>query len=120
MTYDRGSLQRDRSSQSPILAALGAQLQADPDGRLSDHCQRWHERTGQWVSAASLHRARRAFSLDAQKKLTASERDEERAGWRQAHASKLETYLRRLQARTRARLESAIAAVTPLVALLEK
>ena len=43
------------------LAALQAQLQADPDGRLIDHCQRWQERTGQAVSVATLHRARRAL-----------------------------------------------------------
>jgi transposase len=69
-------------------AALRAQLQAAPDERLIDHCQRWQERTGQAVSVAALHRARRALGWrQKKKKLTASERDEEeRAAWRQAHA----------------------------------
>ena len=43
------------------LAALQAQLPADPDDRLIDHGQRWQERTGQAVSVATLHRARRAL-----------------------------------------------------------
>jgi transposase len=43
------------------LAALGAPLAADPDGRLIDHCRRWHARTGQAVSVATMHRARRAL-----------------------------------------------------------
>jgi transposase len=43
------------------LAALSAQLAADPDGRLRDHCQRWQARTGRVVSVATLHRARRAL-----------------------------------------------------------
>src|SRR5437764_11760109 len=43
------------------LAALAAQLHAAPDERLLDHCQRWYERTGQRVSVAALHRARRAL-----------------------------------------------------------
>ena len=68
-------------------AALAAQLQADPDGRLIDHCQRWQVQSGQAVSVATLHRARRALDWTHKKKLTASERDEaERAAWRQAHA----------------------------------
>ena len=50
------------------LAALGAQLQGDPDGRLIDHCQRWQERTGQWLSVATLHRARRALGWRHKKK----------------------------------------------------
>jgi transposase len=50
------------------LEALGAQLEADPDGRLLDHCQRWHERTGRWVSLATLHRARRALGWTHKKK----------------------------------------------------
>jgi transposase len=44
------------------LAALRAQLEADPDGRLIDHCQCWQECTGRSVSVATLHRARRALS----------------------------------------------------------
>lgn len=43
------------------MAALAAQLHADPDGRVIDHCQRWQQRTGQAVSVAALHRARRAL-----------------------------------------------------------
>jgi transposase len=50
------------------LAALRAQLQADPDGRLIDHCQRWHHRTGQALSVATLHRARRALGWRHKKK----------------------------------------------------
>jgi transposase len=42
-------------------AALAAQLQADPDGRLLDHCQRWQARTGQAVSLTALYRACRAL-----------------------------------------------------------
>ena len=45
-----------------VLAALGAQLAADPDGRLIDHCRRWHARTGRAVSVATMHRARRALA----------------------------------------------------------
>jgi transposase len=43
------------------VAALRVQLEADPDDRLIDHCQRWQERTGHWLSVATLHRARRAL-----------------------------------------------------------
>jgi transposase len=70
------------------LGALRAQLQADPDGRLIDHCQRWQERTGQWVSVSHPAPGAPRLGLEAQKKrLVAAERDEaERAEWRQAHA----------------------------------
>ena len=50
------------------LAALAAQLAADPDGRLIDQCQRWQARTGQSVSVAALHRARRALDWTHKKK----------------------------------------------------
>ena len=50
------------------LAALQAQLQADPDGRLLDHCRWWQARTGQQVSLATLHRARRALGWTHKKK----------------------------------------------------
>jgi transposase len=50
------------------LAALAAQLKAHPDERLIDHCQRWHEGTGQAVSVATLHRARRALGWTHKKK----------------------------------------------------
>jgi transposase len=50
------------------LGALRAQLAADPDGRLIDHCQRWQERTGQALSVATLHRARRALGWRHKKK----------------------------------------------------
>jgi hypothetical protein len=74
-------------SRDGALAALKAQLEADPDGRLLDHCQRWQGRTGQALSVATLHRARRALA-GRKRKLTASERDEaERAGWRQEHGA---------------------------------
>jgi transposase len=49
-------------------AALAAQLQADPDGRLIDHCQRWQAQSGQAVSVATLHRARRALDWTHKKK----------------------------------------------------
>ena len=49
-------------------AALAAQLQADPDGRLIDHCQRWQLQSGQAVSVATLHRARRALDWTHKKK----------------------------------------------------
>jgi transposase len=55
-------------SRPEALAALRAQLQADPDGRLIDHCQRWQEHTGQWLSVATLHRARRALGWRHKKK----------------------------------------------------
>jgi len=48
--------------------ALAAQLQADPDGRLIDHCQRWQAHSGQAVSVATLHRARRALDWTHKKK----------------------------------------------------
>jgi transposase len=50
------------------LAALGAQLEAYPDERLIDPCQRWHQRTAHAVSAATLHRARRALGWTHKKK----------------------------------------------------
>jgi transposase len=50
------------------LAALKAQLEADPDGRLIDHGQRWQARTGQSVSVATVHRARRALGWTHKKK----------------------------------------------------
>src|SRR5919204_1686521 len=43
------------------LAVLEAQLKADPDGRLIDHCQRWQGGTGPRVHMAALHRACRAL-----------------------------------------------------------
>jgi hypothetical protein len=43
------------------VAALEAQLKANPDGRLIDHCQRWQATTGQAVSLTALHRACRAL-----------------------------------------------------------
>ena len=49
-------------------AALRAQLEAAPDARLRDHCQRWQARTGQAVSVAALHRARRALGWTHKKK----------------------------------------------------
>jgi transposase len=55
-------------SSPEALAALRAQLDAEPDGRLIDHCQRWQERTGQSVSVATLHRARRALGWTHKKK----------------------------------------------------
>jgi transposase len=58
-TYRPGPPARFGSPEA--LAALGAQLEADPDGRLIDHGQRWQARTGQAVSVATLHRARRAL-----------------------------------------------------------
>jgi transposase len=70
------------------LAALGAQLQADPDGRLLDHAQRWQATTGQPVSLWAVHRACAPWTGRIKKKLTASERDEaERAAWRQEHGA---------------------------------
>jgi transposase len=59
---------RPTYSRPEALAALRAQLQADPDGRLLDHCQRWHQRTGQWLSVATLQRARRALGWRHKKK----------------------------------------------------
>ena|SRR5690349_6100549 len=50
------------------LAALAAQLHAAPEDRLLDHCQRWYARTGQRVSVAALHRARRALDWTHKKK----------------------------------------------------
>ena len=50
------------------LAALEAQLQADPDGRLLDHAQRWQEATGQPVSLWAVHRACRALDWTHKKK----------------------------------------------------
>jgi transposase len=50
------------------LAALSAQLEAHPDERLIDHCQRWQARTGHALSVATLHRARRALGWTHKKK----------------------------------------------------
>jgi transposase len=50
------------------VAALEAQLQADPDGRLLDHAQRWQETTGQPVSLTAVHRACRALDWTHKKK----------------------------------------------------
>jgi transposase len=50
------------------VAALRAQLAAEPDERLVDHCQRWYQRTGQALSVATLHRARRALGWTHKKK----------------------------------------------------
>jgi transposase len=50
------------------MAALKAQLQTDPDGRLLDHCRWWQARTGQPVSVATVHRARRALGWTHKKK----------------------------------------------------
>jgi transposase len=50
------------------LAALEAQLQADPDGRLIDHAQRWQATTGQPVSLWAVHRACRALDWTHKKK----------------------------------------------------
>jgi transposase len=50
------------------LAALEDQLQADPDGRVLDHCQRWQARTGQAVSLWAVHRACRALDWTHKKK----------------------------------------------------
>ena len=50
------------------VAALQAQLHAEPDGRLLDHCRWWQARTGQQVSVATLHRARRALDWTHKKK----------------------------------------------------
>ena len=55
-------------SSPEALAALEAQLHADPDDRLIDHCQRWQQRTGQAVSVAALHRACRALNWTHKKK----------------------------------------------------
>ena len=49
------------------LAALEAQLEADPDGCLLDHAQRWQERTGQPVSLWAVHRACRAVDWTQKK-----------------------------------------------------
>jgi transposase len=46
---------------SETLAALRAQLEADPEGRLLDHCWRWHEATGKAVSVSTMHRAWQAL-----------------------------------------------------------
>jgi hypothetical protein len=50
------------------VAALRAQLEADPDGRLIDHCRCWYQRTGHALSVATLHRARRALGWTHKKK----------------------------------------------------
>jgi transposase len=50
------------------LAALEAQLQVDPDGRLLDHAQRWQQATGQPVSLWAVHRACRALAWTHKKK----------------------------------------------------
>jgi transposase len=50
------------------LAALEAQLQADPDGRLLEQAQRWQETTGQSVSLTAVHRACRALDWTHKKK----------------------------------------------------
>jgi transposase len=55
-------------SSPEALAALKAQLEADADGRLIDHCRWWQARTGQAVSVATVHRARRALGWTHKKK----------------------------------------------------
>ena len=67
-------------SRPEALAALGAQLQADPDGRLLDHCQRWQERTGQAVSLTALYRACRALDWTHKKKAHRQRTRRRRAG----------------------------------------
>jgi transposase len=62
------------------LTALEAQLKADPDGRLLDHCQRWQERTGQPVSLTALHRACRALDWTHKKKAHGQRTRRSRAG----------------------------------------
>ena len=62
------------------LAALAAQLKADPDGRLLDHCQRWQERTGQAVSLTALYRACRALDWTHKKKAHRQRTRRRRAG----------------------------------------
>ena len=53
----------------PAPGVLGCDgLEPGPDGRLIDHCQRWQLQSGQAVSVATLHRARRALDWTHKKK----------------------------------------------------
>jgi transposase len=73
------------------VAALQAQLQADPDGRLIDHCQRWQTRSGQAVSVATLHRARRALDWTHKKKAHRQRTRRSRTGGLAGSARRLNT-----------------------------
>lgn len=69
---ERGSLAPRPIPGRPCLlanqeAALLAQLQADPDATLAEHCQRWAARTGQRLSLATMHRAIRRLAWTVKK-----------------------------------------------------
>ena len=48
---------RGQFEDAASLERLHIQLQADPDGRLRDHCRRWQDATGRAVSVTTMHRA---------------------------------------------------------------
>lgn len=48
-------------------ATLAAQLEAEPDAPLAEHCRTWQARTGQRVSLATMHRAIRRLNWTVKK-----------------------------------------------------
>jgi transposase len=70
---ERGSLAtRPRAGRPPAIpaaqeAALRAQVAAQADATLADHCTRWAQTHGVWVSTATMSRLLRRLGLSLKK-----------------------------------------------------